>query len=351
MAGSLNRVVELYKNWEIEEAQLKQLSGLQPDPKDILKAKYEFLSNGVYRIGINPGVGEHLALKVMRGSLAKIEKKLYANVFLRAAHTLKVVLIDKPNYIDQFLKFKEENLQQMENLLKSRGLNHYNGKLEQYLDFERPQVNMNIPASLNKDTHVNFVVRMEKSSDGGYEMESTRVEIAYVGQPEKSRHFDFDRDLDLSAVKMTNLMMGRAVANGKDDLAPWVQLENAGDPNNQGIKVFQAAHGFELERVLSEFAGETGIYRATAADFVKGLNRGDQMKLTGRHPLDQPVFIEASPGTNGIIIRDLKQNVIGVDEVFLGTKQAREKELANQLLVSKSQSKNNQQDQSFGLGS
>lgn len=357
MGGNFNRVVAVYHNWEKEEENLRSLSGLQLDDKDLLKAKYDFLVKGMYRVGVNPGVGEKLALAMMKGVLENLEKQIYPNRFLRAVRQMKVAMIDRPGYIDQFLKFKQENLRQLDAVLKSKGLGHYFGKLEQYLDFERPQVDVDLSATLNGNVGVDFRVHLEKNASGAYEMEGLGIKIRYADAQEKNRYFDFSSDYQIGADKAVNLLMGRAVVNGKSESNQWIQLEDAADPNNYGIKVFQTDYGFNLSRVLDEFAGETGIYRVTATDVIQQLNEGHQVRLAGRHPSDEPVFIEARPGTKGILIRDLKQNVIGVEEVFMGTKQAQEKEngrareQGNQLLISQTKSQTNHQDQSLGLGS
>lgn len=357
MIRHLNRVLEVYRNWEMEESKLKSLNAWQSGEKEMLKAKYDYLSKGMYRVGIDPSVGEAIALGVMKGVLSRLEKQIYPNRFLRLLHQLKVALLDRPNYIDRFQKFKEENLRQVEAFLKSKDLDHYFGKLQHYLDYERPTVQIDFTASLDSNISIGFRINLEMNSEGGYEMESLHTTIRHSDQPEMNRHFDFHRGYDLNATKASNLLMGRAVLNGTDEFNPhntnqWIQLEKVKAPDHYGIKVFQSEPGFDLNRALNDFAGETGIYRVTSADVVAQLQQGHQLKLSGRQAFNQPIFIEASPGTNGMLIRDKEQHLIGVDELLLGCKSPQEKEYGNHWLISnRNNDKSNQQDHSLGIGS
>lgn len=356
MISYLNRALEVYWNWEKEESRLKALDGLKPDAMDLLKVKYDFLRHGVYRVGIDPSVMEGLTLQVMEAALYKMEQQLYPNRFVRAAHRLKVALIDRPNYVDKFLKFKAENLNNIDMLLKSKGLDHYFGKLEQYLDFERNAVHIEYPATLNEAVNFVFRVKLEKGEAGNYEQEGLYARSRHPGNPEKDRDFDFDVDYNISAQQAANLLMGRPVLNGSGVMNQfsenqWVQLEDAANPHNYGIKVFQADQGYDLANTLDSFAAETGVYRATAPDVILNLQLGYQVKLSGRHPLDQPVFIEASPATGGILIRDHQQKVIGKDEIFPAIKKELDKDRGKDIQISKEEKdQSNQQDQSPGIG-
>lgn len=356
MISYLNGALEVYWNWQKEEERLKSLEGLQPEGRELLKAKYDFLNKGVCRVGINPSISEKLALHILEGILTKLEKQIYPNRYLRGAHWLKNILIDRPNYTRNFLKLKAENMQQVETLLLSKGLDQYFGKLEQYLDYERNEVHIDYRANLNENLTMTFEAKMVKGTDGGYYLDSIDVGSKHLDHPEKNRYFDFDTDYNIDVIKATNLLMGRAVLNGPSGVNhysenQWIQLEHFDNPNHYGVKVFQADLGFDLEKKLKEFASETGLFRVMGPNFIKELKQGHQVRLAARHPSDQPVFIEASPGTGGILIRDLKQNIIGIDQLFLGEKKAKEKENTNQKDILKNKDQDNQQDQSFGIGS
>lgn len=356
MISHLNRALQMYGNWEEQAKDLRHLEGLKPDNRDILLAKYDYLSKGVYRVEVNASDIEKITLGVLKGVLTKLEKELYPNVLLRLARQLKTRLIDKPSYIHSFLKLRGENLRSVETLLQSKGMGQYFGKLEQYLDFERKEVHIDVSGNLNENTSLKLVAQMHKNENGGYDLQDIVGSLKHEGEPWKDRTFVFDVDFNVDAVKAANLLMGRAVMNGPNEMNhhsnnQWIQLTSLQDGHFMDARIFQPEQGFDLKRVLNDFAAQTGFYRVTAADVFVQLVQGQQVKVSGKHPQDEPVLLEASPGTGGLILRDVNQKVIGIDEVLAGSHIHRNQQENSLKIQLNSPEKNNRQDQSLGLGS
>lgn len=357
MEYKVNRAKALWEHWELREKELGKIGEMTDEhPVDITRQKYDFLREGYYRLSENPLRNETAYREMIRVICDKLQKQFYPNRALRALHRLKTAVLDRPAHLKAHQELVSDNLSRLKKAFDSRGLDVFAAKLDYYLDYQREKISIPVAGQLDGSRTVTLIQDLQLNGKGQYELMGMDASIYGSADPMYDVSIRIDREFNLNRAQIGNLLQERPVYLYPDKhpgLAEnqWLQVARGQDYGEFRLNLFGADYGYDLSTHLDKLAAETGIYRVTAADVISQLNQGHQVKVSGRHPMDQPVFIEASPGTKGILIRDVDQNVIGLDEMFLGSRQAKEKERGNQLDVSQNQSKNNQQDQSFGLGS
>ncbi|WEK20439.1 MAG: hypothetical protein P0Y49_04715 [Candidatus Pedobacter colombiensis] len=355
MEHKVNRAKALWEHWELREKELGKIGEMTDEHAvDITRQKYDFLREGVYRLSENPLGHETTYREMIRVICDKMQKQLYPNRILRMLHQLKVAVLDRPSHLKAHLELASDNISKLKKAFESRGLEVFANKLDYYLDFERDKISIPVAGQLDAHRTVTLIQDLQKNGKGQYELMGMDASIYGSADPMYDVSIRIDWEFNLNRVQIGNLLQERAVYLYPDKHSglpkdQWLQVARGHDYGEFRLNVYGSEYGYDLISKLDQLAADTGIYRVMAADVIKQLNDGWQVKLSGRHPADQPVFIEASPGTRGIVIRDIDQKVIGVNEMFLGTKKAEEKERGNS--VSKDQSKDNQQDQSLGLGS
>jgi hypothetical protein len=287
----------------------------------------------------------------------KLQKQLYPGKTLRLLHQFKVAAFDRPKHIKAHQQLVSNDLSRLKRIFELRGLDVFASKLDYYLDYERDKVSIPVTGQLDSSRTVTLLQHLERDGKGQYQLMGMDAGVYGSADPMHDVSITIDREFNLNRVQIGNLLQERPVyvfpdrslGEPKDQ---WLHVARGGDYGDFQLNVFGPGYGYDLKKQLDELAAGTGIYRVTAADVITQLKDGHQVKLAGRHPLDQPVLTEASPGTGGILIRDLKQNIIGVDELFMGTKQAQAKQQENHLMIShKNKEQSNQQDQSFGISS
>lgn len=357
MEHKVNRAKALWEHWELREKELGKIGEMTDEHAvDITRQKYDFLQEGYYRLSENPLRNETTYREMIRVICDKLQKQLYPNRALRALHELKVAVFDRPGHLKAHHQLVSHDLSRLKKAFESRGLDVFANKLNYYLDYERDKISIPVAGQLDTYRTVTLFQDLERNGKGQYELMGMDASIYGSADPMYDVSIRIDREFNLNLVQIGNLLQERPVYLYPDKHTglpkdQWLQVGRGQDYGEFRLNVFGPDYGYDLKSQLQQLASETGIYRVTAADVISQLQEGHQVKLSGRHPMDQPVLIEASPGTKGIVIRDIDQKVIGVEDMFLGTKQAQQKERSNELLAAQTQSKSNHQDQSFGLGS
>lgn len=358
MEHKVDRAKALWEHWENREKELGTIGEMTDEhARDITRQKYDFLREGYYRLSQDPLRHETPYREMIRVISDKLQKQLYPSRTLRWLHQFKVAAFDRPKHVKAHQQLVSNDLSRLKRMFESRGLDVFASKLDYYLDYERDKVSIPVAGQLDASRTVTLLQHLERDGKGQYQLMGMDAGVYGSADPMHDVSITIDREFNLNRVQIGNLLQerpvyvfpDRAIGEPKDQ---WLQVGRGQDYGDFRLNVFGPDYGYDLKKQLGELAAETGIYRVTAADVITQLKDGHQVRLTGRHPLDQPVLIEASPGTGGILIRDLKQNVISVDELFMGTKQAQAKQHENQIMISREyKEQSNQQDQSFGIGS
>jgi hypothetical protein len=117
MERNVNRAEQLYRNWEAQQKQLESLTSA--DSRVIQQQKYDYLRQGLYRLSLNPSDSEKLLMRVIGSVTDKLQKQLYPNPIVRLLHRLKTAVYDKPAHLSEFVKQREENLQQLKGQLNN----------------------------------------------------------------------------------------------------------------------------------------------------------------------------------------------------------------------------------------
>lgn len=365
MEHKVNRAKALWEHWELRERELGKIGEMTDEHAiDITRQKYDFLREGLYRLFESPLRHETMYREMIRVICDKMQKQLYPNRALRALHQLQVATVDRPNHLKVHQEMMSSNLSSLKKAFESRGLSVFADKLDYYLDYERDRVSIPVAGQLDAYRTVTLIQDLERNGKGQYELMGVNASVFGSADPMYDISIRIDREFNLNRAQIGNLLQERPVYLYPEKHVglpkeQWLQVGRGQDYGEFRLNLYGAEYGYDLKAELEKLAAETGIYRLTAADVLSQLREGHQLKLDGRHPADQPVLIEASPGTRGILIRDMDQQVIGQDEFFLGTKQAQQKalsargepKLGNPLGIEQNKTNTNHQDQSFGLGS
>jgi hypothetical protein len=318
MQHTINRAEQLWKNWEAQQKELENITGLGTDnPKAVIQQKYDFLRRGLNRISVNPSPAEKLYTHVIAAVANKLQKTLYPNRGARFVHRLKARLYDKPKEIRQFLELKEKTLNGSSAVLHLKGLGNIAGGLENILDFERPKIDIPISAQINGTKSLDITLNIEKNGTEEYHLPRFTARLTDDKNPE---------GLDMQ--KVAGLMQGRAVSiYYRDQLGhhdfKWIQLDFDAkiDDGNPRLKEYTPDYDYDPEKVLMQLADELGLPSLSQKKALYDIEQGEQIAFRGYKSLNETIYLEADPGNKSILIRDKDQKSISVDALI-------EKELA-----------------------
>lgn len=106
-----NRAEQLWQNWEERRQALQRIPELANEGALAIKREqYDFLRQGLYRIGANPTEKERLFIKVIAASVERLQRQLYPNPFVRFLHRVKTAVYDRPAHLREFVRLRAENL-------------------------------------------------------------------------------------------------------------------------------------------------------------------------------------------------------------------------------------------------
>lgn len=246
----VNRAEQLWKNWEEKQKGLESLAGLDSESsRAIGKLKYDFLRQGLYRLSVNPSEKEQLYLHVIRSVTSKLEKQLYPNPVIRSLHRLKALLYDKPAHLKKFEKQKAENLEQLTGQLRSSGFASFTGKLDNYLDYERPAISIPMTTQLSDKGRMDIALKLERDQTGHYRLAEYQAGLYRDGELQRS--YTFPIESRTTAIEAANLLEGRPVsktyqtADGSIS-QKWVQLDFSG--NEPKLMEFHSDYGYDLKK-------------------------------------------------------------------------------------------------------
>lgn len=301
MGSQVNRAARLYENWEAKQGELEALGGMKPEGAALLKLKYDFLREGLYRIGDHATQQERLHLFAVRTVVGKLEKQLYPNRLVRWAQQLKGLLWDKPRHLRVFNQQRTENIAALTDVMKKAGMGGLTGKLENSLDYESARQTISGMHLMADQGKLMVALQLEKEGTGVYRPLEYQVVWNTPDEQVRSCRIPVESGIELS--EAFNMLQGRAVYKGFENVEgrvvrQWVQLDPKAQGTERPIVTFLPDHGFDLKTVLQEAGVQLERYGLLKEQTMRQLESGHQVgfELGGKGQF----VLQANPGTKSL---------------------------------------------------
>lgn len=280
MKNAINRAGQLWQNWETKRLELQNLTGIGEEGTLALKRRqYDHLRYGLYRLSASPREQESLHVHAIGAVVNQLQKQLYPQPLLRLLHRLKAALLDKPLHLEEFERQRRENLASLKDELKAKGFASFNGRLEEYLDYETRGITIPITSQLSADSRLDIDLQLISDQTGRYHLQGFEATRKKSGEADRS--FAFSQDTGLTATEALNLLEGRAVRKSllQADGSPvqkWVKLDLT--QTQAQWQEYHPAYPFDLKAELAALsqAGVPGLHKEK---LLQSLEAGNPLKL------------------------------------------------------------------------
>jgi len=347
MERNVNRAEQLYRNWEDQQKQLESLIG--SNSRVIQQQKYDYLRRGLYRLSMSPSEHEKLLLEVIRSVNGKLQKQLYPNPVVRLLYRIKGAFYDKPAHLREFVKQREENLEQLKGQLKAMGFASFSGKLEKYLDYETAKVTIEMTSQLTDKGRLDIVLNMERDKSGQYRFQNYDATLLNNGE---TRTHSFQADSRITAIEAANLLDGRSVKKNFETAdgsmtQKWVQLDmqHKDQSGNQKLSEFHENYGYNLKNELlanSILLGTAGLAKDKV---IQSLEQGNMVSFK---PHQQGTFyLQANPAGREVSFYNNEMKPLNIQQLQEINRQQQIKPLHNEVSLIKT---NEQQEEKQSMG-
>ncbi|MEZ2338787.1 hypothetical protein AB6735_24265 [Mucilaginibacter sp. RCC_168] len=356
MAGKINRANQLWQNWQDKHRLLEGMfSGGKLSDPHFSRQKYDFLQKGITRISVNPTPDEKIVLGLLKGVTAKLEKELYPNRLVRFAIRLKHRLYDQPRYLRQQAALRAENLELLAVYMDAKGFGSFSGKLENYLDYERDKVNIELSTQLSGSERLDVMLHLEKDGSGRYQLPRFTAGIVDRDAPERKREYTFEDKGVTDIQTAANLLAGRPVFSIRQQQLEqnfdytWLQLEFNPQENGKGtLQEYRHNYGFDPDTCLKELARATNIPAIADEKVLSHIEKGNVISFkcptTG-----EALFLQANPGDKNILIRDTDQKPVTVDTLVQRQQAVKKRDLVNKQKLSRKRVPDKKQEMGISL--
>lgn len=348
MEKQMNRAEQLYQNWEAQQKQLENIPGV--NSRVIQQQKYDYLRQGLYRLSLNPSEHEKLMLHVIRSVTDKLQQQLYPNPVIRLLHRIKAAIYDKPAHLREFVKQRDENLEQLKVQLKNMGFASFSGKLEKYLDYETVKVNIDMTTQLADKGRLDVSLNMERDKFGQYRFQNYEATLIKNGA---SRSFSFQPDSKITAMEAANLLDGRAVKKSFETAdgsiaQKWVQLDmqQKDKDGNPKLAEFHEAYGYNLKNELltnSVLLGTAGLAKDKV---IQSLEQGNLVSFNLHH--HGAYYLQANPAGQGVSFYNQEMKPVTLPQLQEINRQQQIKPLHNEVSLLK-KPEEQEEKQSMGI--
>lgn len=301
MSVMVNRAETLYRNWEEKLKELETMADLKPERKGLMKLKYNFLREGLFRISAAPQEKEKLHLFVIQAVMLGLQKQLYPNRFLRLYHQLKGMVWDRPRHLRKFQAKRLENIAALTTLMKSSGMAGLSGKLEKTLDFESKELSISGMELMADQGKLMVTLQLDKQGLGNYKAQEYLM--VWNTQDEQVRSCRIPVDSGIALSEAFNMLQGRAVCKAFENvegkmIRQWVQLDVQAARTEKPIVAFLPDQGFDLKKALQETGVHLECYGLLKEQTLKLLESGHQVgfQLRGKEDFK----LQANPGNKGL---------------------------------------------------
>ncbi len=323
MNAEVNRAEQLWYNWEERQRQLQGIPGLAGEGAMAIKwQQYDFLRQGLYRIGADPTEKEVLFMKVIGAFTEKLQRQLYPNPLARLLHRLKAIVYDRPMHLRKFSAQREANLTMLKGQLKALGFLAINGRLENYLDYETSRVGIPLTQQLNGETRLDILLKLESDGLGAYRF--TQYEATLLRHGEHGRSWQFDAKDGMTVLEAANLLDGRPVRKGVEiadgrSQAKWLQLDFAGKDERPVLQEFHPGYAYELKDELLKLGMQTAIAGLSKSDTVRSLEAGNVAMI--RFGDKGTFYLHANPAGQGLSLFDRDKKPLELAQLLKAARQ------------------------------
>jgi len=317
MGIQVNRAARLYENWEAKQSELEAMGGMKPEGQNLVKLKFDFLREGLYRIGDGARELERLHLFAVRTIVGKLEKQLYPNRLVRLFQRLKELVWDKPRYIRAFNQQRAENIASLTEMMKKAGMGGLTGKLENSLDYESARQTISGMHLMADQGKLMVALQLEKEGAGVHRPLEYQVVWNTPDQQVRSCSIPVESGIELS--EAFNMLQGRAVYKGFENVEgkvvrQWVQLDPRAVGTEQPIVTFLPDHGFDLKKVLQEAGVQLERYGLLKEHTLRQLESGHQV---GFELGEKGQFVlKANPGAKSLDFFDSQGKRVELGELI-----------------------------------
>ncbi|NII83123.1 hypothetical protein [Pedobacter sp. SG908] len=318
MDPGINRAEQLYLAWEERQKSLDRLMGANLDERKIRQLKYQFLSQGLFRVSVRPSEMERLYIQLLRSVTAKLRRQLYPNLVLRFFVGLKAALIDKPLHLRRFFRLREENMYSLKAQLSSLGLGGMSLKLEEQLDYERQHVVLEVVRGLNTGERLSLQVSLDKEDLGNYRFAGFDASLLQVDGTEKSCFFSKSTGVDLA--EAINLLQGGSVLKNYQRLdgkweKSWMRVNDIAKDFSTAPLLFSSGidQDYDLKKQLLDHAIALECYVISTELVLRGLEQGNRMEISV--PGKDKFYIRAGPFENRLEFFDSAKKEIDFEKL------------------------------------
>lgn len=318
MDSGINRAEQLYLAWEDRQKSLAELMGASLDERKMRQLKYQFLSQGIFRVSVRPSEMERLYIQVLRSVTAKLRRQLYPNPVLRLLVGLKGLVYDRGLHLQRFARAREENMHSLKAELSSLGLGGIGVKLEERLDYERQSASLDLIRGLNTGEKISLQVALEKEGLGSYTFAGFNARLLQVDGSEKSCFFSKGTRVDLA--EAINLLRGGSVLKNYRGLdgkweKTWVRINDTAKDFSTALLLFSSGIGqdYDLKKQLLDHAVALECYAVSADRVLQGLEKGNRIEIAV--PGRDKFYIRAGPFENRLEFFDSAKKEIGFEQL------------------------------------
>lgn len=318
METEQNRAQVLWRDWLVLENDLMRITGKSGEYQEALaRQKYEFLSKGLYRLTENKLLAERPYVAMMTAVTDQLQRQLYPNRMMRWLHQAKVLLYDRPKFLDELQQRRAANVSSLKSTFERRGLEGIAKLLDHYLDYEKQQVSFTVVGKLDENRTLNVDPVFDQDQNGAFSLSALNLKLRGSADPAKDLAFSLPGEFLLNRQQLVNLIEQRAVyvfpANDQES-GSWLRLENGQDG---ALKLaVEHDHTDTLKTRLYELAEQTQLYKLSSSEVLLNLKLGNQYRMNGLHPQNKRFFVEAHPSGKEVIIRNEFGKEISKDELL-----------------------------------
>ncbi|MBB6240472.1 hypothetical protein HDC90_005149 [Pedobacter sp. AK013] len=318
MDPAINRAEQLYLAWEERQKSLAGLMGASLDERKMRQLKYQFLSQGLFRVSVRPSEMERLYIQVLRSVTVRLRRQLYPSPVLRLLVRLKGLVYDRGVHLRRFARTREENVYSLKSELSSLGLGGIVVKLEQRLDYEGQSVRLDLTRGLNTGEKISLQAALEKEGLGSYAFAGFNARLLQVDGSEKSCFFSKSTGVDLA--EAINLLRGGSVLKNYQGLdgkweKTWVKMNDTAKDFSAAPLLFSAGIGqdYDLKKQLLDHAIALECYAVSSDLVLRGLERGNRVEISV--PGKDKFYIRAGPFENRLEFFDSAKKEIGFEQL------------------------------------
>jgi hypothetical protein len=279
-----NRPKQLWESWMEKQADLQKFSGLVLDSRELMRMKYDFIREGLYRLSGNLSASEQLHLKALEIGQDKMRKQLYPNRMIRVLRQLRSVLFDRQRYLRELKTVKAQSFSELSNLMKQRGLDLLSGRLDVALGQESGQPAVSGTYLMEDQSKLVVSLPLEQTSPGVFKAREYR---AYLNtQDGKVSSLKVPLESGITMTEAVNLLKGRAVCKtvltqDRGVVKQWMQLDHSQTSSEKSIVAYLPDH-FDLKKCLENCGAELGFYALTGKEILAQLEQGFRPGLLAR---------------------------------------------------------------------